>query len=311
MENNEKKNDINISFKELVTDWSLLLISLLIQIPLFLVLRSVIPSLNWPLYTDEILLFFILLGIIILLVRAFRKVVYVLLIFMFLSMIYGMVFNNLKIKDIFNNYGELLKEIKDRQGDASKIVMYHLTPDYSDTLDFINRKTKVTPLIERYVKRKWGYTNNQSSNGVNDSILRIRDYKLAFSMFKDIKRNWVYLKDINATHYRASDVIEDLSGDVDDFTIVMLSLLKSIGGDVAILYKNTNDIHPLLLIGDKTNEDVVMDIISEMFTKEIKKKDIKFIKDSGGELWLPLSFYQDYPGGIVPNYENYKMKKIK
>lgn len=288
-------------------NWIEYITSFFLNLPLFLIIKQKIPSLNWPLYIDNILLFLLLWGLVSLLVNKFKTIVFGLLIIIVILLAYGSFFGSFGFGSFIKEYKVLIEEMNS-SNNPSKTLVYKLTPDnenpYNEIIDNI--------LINETIEEKALYfSENFISNHV-EMKPENELYLKSFSIYKNVKQNWTYIKDLKQDeHYNAAEIIDDMQGDYDEFTILICSLLKSIGGKVNILYKNHNEMHPILFVEKQEDESEIRRLIKATF-KESYKKNIHFIHDSQGQSWLVLSYFHNYPGGEMPQKNSeYKFVNIE
>ncbi len=110
---------------------------------------------------------------------------------------------------------------------------------------------------------------------------------------------------------KASLIIEsNLAGDCDDFSILIASVIESIGGKARINKVTNGDTwhaFPEVLVGEDL-EAIVRSIHNYYrSSKGTAIKEVWFTKDSNGKYWLNLDWRQDYPGG---KYYNYTARQI-
>ena len=113
--------------------------------------------------------------------------------------------------------------------------------------------------------------------------------------------NWKYVNDPNdrgSDYYqKASNTIKNgLTGDCDDFAILMASMLLSVGGDVRVncaYTKNNGHAFTELNLG-KTDIKVFADYIRARYDVT---GSVWYRKDSEGNGWLNLDWQAKHPGG--------------
>lgn len=121
----------------------------------------------------------------------------------------------------------------------------------------------------------------------------------AFAVFKKINSNWNYVSDPVKEEYfaRASESVQLLAGDCDDYSILMAGAIKSIGGKVRLLSVKGH-IYPEIFIGTKEQLAVVGNLIqNKLFVQESKGKKLNYHNDKEGNIWLNLDYTTFYPGG--------------
>ena len=124
------------------------------------------------------------------------------------------------------------------------------------------------------------------------------------SIYKHIKRNWKYVNDPKGFEYfsPASRTIQlGLSGDCDDFAIVMAATMKAIGADTrVVLASNSTSGHSYaeVNVGENVNSFLgdVQRHYSFLFIPLVYS--IKYSKDKDGN-WVNLDWFDNHPGGEV------------
>lgn len=124
-----------------------------------------------------------------------------------------------------------------------------------------------------------------------DQICEIFDY---------CYNKWRYVNDPNGHEYvaRASESIaSNLSGDCDDFAVLMASCLLAVGADVCVNTGfNPDSGHAFTEVDiAKFDKGVVMDVIREHF----KQYNVTMLntREDAAHLWLNLDWQAAYPGG--------------
>lgn len=114
-------------------------------------------------------------------------------------------------------------------------------------------------------------------------------------------KKWRYVNDPKGHEYvaRASESIASyLTGDCDDFAILMASCLLAVGADVCVNtgWNKSGEGHAFCEVDiSRFNKSVVLDIIRERFTQY----DISLlnVRNDANHVWLNLDWQAAYPGG--------------
>lgn len=265
----------------------------IITLPVFLILKNVLPDLNWPIHLDSIILFILIWGGLSLLISPFKKLVYLLVFIIVLVLLYGSVFGEYGIGRFVTDYRNLISNMKESDAPISTLKEA-LTPDNTYKYQAIVEKVNVFESV--------GNKSNALANSFNFYIDEYPEYEniiKCLSVFKETKAQWVYIKDLDVYHADAIESLESMSGDIDDYAILMCALIKSIGEEVRI--KNVDGVfHPELCIGSKKDKSRVKSLIkTDLFLKESKNQEIEFESDAEGRIWLSLSYYGDFPGRAI------------
>lgn len=121
--------------------------------------------------------------------------------------------------------------------------------------------------------------------------------------------NWKYVNDPRSMEFfaKASQTINDtnLTGDCDDFAILMYSLIEAIGGKCRITFAwNENFGHAFTEVDiSGLGKSEISRAISRRFN-DYKVGNLNYRSDSEGE-WLNLDWWAAYPGGEYMDYDQY------
>ena len=130
------------------------------------------------------------------------------------------------------------------------------------------------------------------------------------SLFKHINRNFKYVSDSKRDEYFATPqetVRNGLGGDCDDHSILMVSMLLSIGARCRIVLIEGHA-YPELYCGDKNEFDVTRQAILHLF-KNLKIKEFHY-HENEGNYWLNLDYTAHRPGGPYLNDKVYAFIEI-
>ncbi len=261
-----------------------------VTLPVFLILKHVIPSFNWPVYLDSILLFILTSIGIYKLIISFKKVTYLFVALIVLFLLYGSFFGEYGIGRFITDYKTLIANMKESDAPISTLKEA-LTPDntykYQGIVDRVN--------FPETVKEK----ADKMANGFKFYAAKYSEYTdviRCLSIFRETKKKWILIKDLEQYHAYANESVETLSGDTDDYAIMICAFVKSIGKQARI--KKEDDVfHPEFCIGYKEDISTVKRLIkAKLFLNESRKQEVKFDMDAEGRIWLSLSFYGNFPG---------------
>jgi len=120
-----------------------------------------------------------------------------------------------------------------------------------------------------------------------------------FSLLKYIKQNFKYVSDPSDFDYFAppQESINLMAGDCDDYSILMASVLKSIGADVRIIWAPKH-VYPELYCGDKASFEKYVSAIYTFFEQEIGTKRIYYRIDKNEHYWINIDYTDLYPGSV-------------
>ncbi len=151
---------------------------------------------------------------------------------------------------------------------------------------------------------------NFSSPEVRDFAIRVAGnspgtYNLGqvCDMFDQCFTNWKYVNDPKGENYvaKASEtIINNFTGDCDDFAVIICSSLMAIGGEARISYAykgKKGHAFSEVNLGNTPQE-----IITTYLSKRYKLKMVNGKRDKSGNWWLNLDWFAGYPGGLYFKY---------
>jgi len=273
--------------------WLIYFLVTIITLPVFLILKNVIPNFNWPLHLDSIILFILIWGGLNILISPFKKLIYLLVTLIALFLLYGSVFGEYGIGRFVTDYKELIANMKESDAPMSTLKEA-LTPDntykYQGIVDRVDLSESV--IIQA----------NKCANAFDFYLDEYPEYNniiKCLSEFKKTKKKWFFIKDLEPYHAYANESVESLSGDLDDYAILMCAFIKSIG-EQARIKNEAGAFHPELCIGMKEDKTKIKRLIkTELFSDESENQEIEFDSDAEGRIWLSLSFYSNFPGRAI------------
>lgn len=126
------------------------------------------------------------------------------------------------------------------------------------------------------------------------------NFKQVCEIFNYCYKNWSYVNDPKNDEYvaRASESIaSSLSGDCDDFAILMASCIIAVGGDIAITSAYNSDSGHAYTELNITDMDIneITETLKEMYP-HISLDEVVTRTDQYG-VWLNLDWQANYPGG--------------
>lgn len=161
--------------------------------------------------------------------------------------------------------------------------------------------------LQKRIQQKVNYTDSTVRHfAVEKSLLHFNQYYPKYrqicrqlSLIKHIKQNFKYVSDPSGFDYFATPMesIALMAGDCDDYSILMASVVKAIGGNVRIIWAPRH-VYPELYCGDKASFDKYVSAIHLFFEKEMKNKKIHYRMDKNQNYWLNLDFTDKYPGSV-------------
>ena len=161
--------------------------------------------------------------------------------------------------------------------------------------------------LQKRIQQKVNYTDSTVRYfAVEKSLIYFQEYYPKYkqicrqlSLIKYIKENFKYVSDPSGFDYFAppTESIALMAGDCDDYSILMASVIKAIGGNVRIIWAPRH-VYPELFCGDKANFDKYLSAIYLFFEKEIGDKQIYYRLDKNQNHWLNIDYTDRYPGSV-------------
>jgi hypothetical protein len=270
----------------------IMVLSLLITIPVFIILHQNLIDLKWPFNLDRIFIFLFVFAAIFFLLMLLRTIIIICIALYILVLFYGSVIGNYGFNEISEDYNSMIYTMSDNPFPQDIIV--------AKLLPFPN-KSKIINAIE-YQNPKVRNFAIMATTKHFKGIRGYSDYRTiiqCFAVFKEINNRWNYVNDPKEGDYiaTASESLEYFSGDCDDHSILMAAAVRSIGGTPRLIHTKGH-IYPEILIGSLIDLEKVNFLIKNvLFVKESKGKIIHYHIDERGQVWLNLDYTAKYPGG--------------
>jgi Ca2+/Na+ antiporter len=270
----------------------IMVLSLLITIPVFIILHQNLIDLKWPFNLDRIFIFLFVFAAIFFLLMLLRTIIIICIALYLLVLFYGSVIGNYGFNEISEDYNSMIYTMSDNPFPQDIIV--------AKLLPFPN-KSKIINAIE-YQDPK---VRNFAVMSANEHFKGIKGYSQyrttiqCFAVFKEINERWNYVNDPKEGDYiaTASESLQYFSGDCDDHSILMAAAIRSIGGTPRLIHTKGH-IYPEILIGSLIDLEKVNYLIKNvLFVKESKGKIIHYHIDERGQVWMNLDYTAKYPGG--------------
>ena len=287
-------NTIQTKF-QIKKPWNFILIiilSILITIPLFIIAHQNIVNLKLYWHLDRIFLFLLIAFLFYSILIRLRRIVLISTAVFVLFLLYGTIFGNYGFKTVIEEYQSVVYAMVDdpfpQDIIIDKLLPFPNKSKILNAIDFENPKVRNFALMAttKYFKDIKGY----------------QDYRTTiqcFAVFKEINTNWNYVSDPKNDEYiaAASESVTYLSGDCDDHSILMAACIRSIGGTPRLIHTDGH-IYPEILIGRKSQLEAINYLIKKiLFEAESKKKSINYHIDERGQIWMNLDYTAKYPGG--------------
>jgi hypothetical protein len=207
-------------------------------------------------------------------------------------------------------------------GNVTKNVVSIFKKVTSLHVDIKASETAIYPHIslQQHIQQKINYRDSTVRTfAVKHSLMYFDEYYpkyrqicRQFSLLKYIKMNFKYVSDPSDFDYFAppQESINLMAGDCDDYSILMASVLKSIGADVRIIWAPRH-VYPELYCGDKASFEKYVSAIYTLFEHEIGKKQIYYRIDKNGNYWINIDYTNLYPGSVYHSNEVLSIIYIK
>lgn len=270
----------------------ILLLTLLILIPIFIIMHQTLIDPEWPFHLDRILLFLLITTAVTYALHYIKRFLFFVVILYLVTLLFGTFFTGYGFKSVYEDYRAMIFAMSDNPNPQDIIV--------SKLLPFPN-KSKILKAIEFDNPR----VRNFAVSATSKHFRNIKGYKeyrqiiQCFAIFKEIQSKWNYVNDPKNREYiaTASESLQHFSGDCDDHSIIMAASVRAIGGTPRLIHTKEH-MYPEMLIGTKADLENVIYLIKEvLFVKEAKGKTIHYHIDERGQVWLNLDYTAKYPGG--------------
>lgn len=129
------------------------------------------------------------------------------------------------------------------------------------------------------------------------------------AIFDFVYKNWNYQRDPGGMEYfeKAGVSVHTLTGDCDDYATLMVSMVKSIGGDGRVVCVSGHA-YPELYLGkdlSKSELELVRKKINSYYEDKGSRTKVNYMNyhyDDNGTQWLNLDYQDRYPGGSFIEY---------
>ena len=287
------------------------LVSAVLTMPLFMLLYKYFPSLSIPvgdgeIRLDHIILFLVIFFLTYYLVKKVRMVVYIALVGGLLTLTVTNFAGWYTLDNLYHDYAEFLYNLSE-----NSLEQKFFTEDGSE----FSKEDELREAIDYQNPDLRNYAASIAIKHFDDKsyLSKNRKWVQFFSVFKEIYSQWKYVYDpINEDYYsRSSETLKQLEydeyfkGDCDDYSIMMASCIKSIGGEVRLVRtvvdqngKEIGHMYPEVKFGDTKDLETVVYLIKNVyFVEESSEKSIFYYQDKKGFIWLNFDYNDDYPGG--------------
>ncbi len=284
--------------RRIMSSFVLTIIAALLTVPLFIILYRYIPDvIIGGVRIDHVLTIALLFTILRVAAYFIRYFLYGATAVTILIMIVGQITGGFGFTDVYHKYRDLityigsnpvriavLGETKTNIPDAERIIA---AIDYQnpEVRDFAVRSAKKFFTKESY-------------------DLNYRHVVQYFSVFR-VMSSWKYIQDPKWEEYyaKASESMTLMSGDCDDYSILMAACIKSIGGEVRLV-RTPRHLYPEVKVCTFEDLPVIIDLVkNRLFFKESLGDRIYYHLDEWNNVWLNFDYTNIYPGGAFMSEE--------
>lgn len=243
-----------------------------------------------------------------LLLKLFKPLIIPALVIVIGLFVYNLFVKRYTFIDVFTDYRSVVLNnwgTKDtKQQDFTNLGSGFFHSYYDKTVRGIRAKVNYEDSLVR------NYAVRHSLDSFDEYFKKYGPVVRHLSLFKHINRNFKYVSDNKRDEYFASprETIENgLGGDCDDHSILMVSVLQSIGARCRIVLIEGHA-YPELFCGDKNEFDVTRQAILHLF-RNLKIKEFHY-HEIDGNYWLNLDYTAHRPGGPYLNDKVYAFIEI-
>jgi len=281
-------------------------VSAILSMPMFILLYKYFPVLQiGSIRLDHIILFLSIFFITYYLLKKLRLLVYITLIAGLVLLTITNFSGIYTLDNLYHDYSELLYDLSEnslRQKFEIQETHFKREKELREAIDYKNPEVRnyAASIAVKYFQEE-------------AHLSKSRRWVQFFSVFKEIYGKWKYVYDpVDEEYYStASHTIGQLDyddffkGDCDDYSIMMASAIKAIGGEIRLVRTvveqsqgRVGHLYPEVKFGDSKDLEIVVYLIKNVFFKEESKgKSIFYYEDSKGFVWLNFDYNDAYPGG--------------
>jgi hypothetical protein len=281
--------------KHILSSFVLTIIAAVVTIPLFIMLYRYVPDIIIPigkgLRIDHVLamtLIFVILRVAAYFVRYFLYGASIVLI---IVLIIGQIVGGFGFTNVYSKYRDLITYVG---SNPIKI------PFLSNTKTTISNADSIIQAIdyENAGVRDFAVSSSKKYFTNSKFDLNFRHIVQYFSIFR-VMSSWNYVSDpIGEDYYaKASESVKLMSGDCDDYSILMAACIKAVGGEVRLI-RTPNHMYPEVKVCSYEYFPQIIDLIkNRLFFKESLGERIYYHLDEWNNIWLNFDYTNIYPGG--------------
>lgn len=290
-----KKNKKWYQYMRIPSPWNSIIIfilNILLTIPIFIIIHQNIIDPEWPFHLDRILLCITILCVFQFILYKLKTILFICIVVYLGIFFLGSIHDDYDYDSIMEDYKVMIYAMASTQN-PQDLILSKLLPFPNKTkiikaIEYDNPKVRNFALL---ATRK--HFSNQKAQGEFRQIIQ------SFAIFKEVRTRWNYVNDPKGREYiaTASESLMHLSGDCDDYSILMAALIRSIGGTPRLIHTKEH-MYPEMLIENSAMLEQVIFLIKEvLFVEESKGKEVHYHIDERGQIWLNLDYTARYPGG--------------
>jgi predicted RNA-binding Zn-ribbon protein involved in translation (DUF1610 family) len=276
-----------------IGDTIISILSHLVTIPVFIILHKRLPDPEWDFNFDRVLLFIATLFVVEIFFHTARVLTLILFFIFFVSLSYGTIWGHYGFGGLYKDYKHMVYALfyspYPQEVIISAVNPFPRKREIKEAIDFENPEVRNFAVS---ATRKH-FLEEQNENPDYRTIIQ------CFALFKEINNNWNYVSDpVNSEYYaKAGESLKHLSGDCDDYSIVMSACIKAIGGTPRLVHTEGH-LYPELLIGSRMDMEFVNYLVRRiLFSDEAREQRLYYHVDEQGQVWLNLDYTAKYPGG--------------
>ena len=274
-------------------------VGVLTILPLAPLINRFIPPLMIGTWNMDLLLSIILASVFTFtIIRVFHFLLLPALILFVGVILYNQFHNNYGFGRMINDYQSMVRNNWGKKEEKRADLV--LTPSFFD-----GPLTRTVRRIDSKIDHKDSVVRNFA---VHESLKFFDDYHAkygnlarVFSLFKSVNSKFKYVSDSQRDEYFATGretILNGMGGDCDDHTILMVSVMRSIGARCRMILTEGH-LYPELYCGEKKDFAKIQDAVILMFGDDVKGNI--FFHEQEGKYWLNLDYSARYPGGPYVN----------
>lgn len=280
--------------KKNISSLIIYLLTLIIAFPITIILYQFLPVIDGFYKYEKIVLFVILTSILGFIFKKFNNLILVSFVILLMFLSYGSLQNRYGFSSLLLDYKTLMSSLI-RSPKPQEVII--------TSLNSFKNKTEIINAIDykNSAVRSFALSAISENNFHYDDYNDYRTIIQCFAVFKKAESKWNYVSDPEDDEYfaKASETVsrDQLSGDCDDYSILIAACTKSIGGKSRLI-RTKGHLYPELFVGDKKDLQNLDYIISkDIFKAEVGERQLHYHIDEAGGVWLNLDYTANYPGG--------------